>query len=1024
VAIITRFLNGPSRTRSFVWTISASCSEGVTMDGSCSAFGLGCEFRIYKSGGTLYIINSFINGGTPTALAATAGVVSGTFSVSIPTREMVQSKAEGVGAALGASVSITEYKPSGSSHTATLSIGGITVSTGTFATITGVSSTITAKALIRGYESGINGNGSLSFSPPATMPYTAEVGTASYSGSGTGSASVDLEGNGSIDQTYAWAWSTTETASIGVSVSGSWSLLRTDTDPDIAVTVFPPGFAWNSGSTWRSEAYAESHTVADRLCTASNLAQLVHAPSNEAITTTILPNNQTYSFIGTGSASVALRYRRRWAGGALYSTTGITNATVTNHKSDQAPISATWKRDATDGWGDSEGWYGLRLWRWAALSLSHDSTALVDNGNSVDPTGYYNGTWRGFEGATVVSSSGAIRITGAAGKTVIRSFIQDTEGSPSGRMYGYNRLRIRLRCDQAAHSINIDIADRLGAIADPTTIVSGRYGTAAKRWEVQTGAADTWTNIYIDLSAEHNGMPAGSRSSRAGLWDGSYEAAGGHFLNVDAAAISFTGLGAGVYEIDEMELSDAIAQTGGAATIKLHVLGEQPDGTYRVLVGETGGNQSIEAFNVRHEEGIISLIQGFELPPQGGFGRGRQCLPGWHFTDLAAPSAAPVSTGEYNPITGTYTTVLTYSSFADKTSSDLPADYIGGTGILWDTVSSAPAWTRLYGADALGVGNIPAQWVVRSLSWDWPEALDSLPNGSNLGFAMIYGAGVWGRMMKTPTTGTSAPYRAPIGGEARGVGLGLPASDVDTINTTTGAYNLPSHGQPGFVLPGFGSRYRIEAKDSTQTPIPYFSAPMASIRRRVSLVEGGLREDAGECLSMAQSFTGRIVRGWSDSAASDAIVLEFRSQWGGSWERKPSGINGECPALFWDVPGAGGELLVVYVSSGIKMRSSANEGGTWSVATTISSAGSNPAACIGQSGMRYFVWYDSGAIKLRAYDSTMTERIAARTIVASGAGSGCISLLETQDNKLLLFYRTTGNVVRVVESVDGGLTFT
>ena len=1024
MSIIRRFPNGPERTRSFVWTISASCSEGVTMDGSCSAFGLGCEFRIFKSGGTLYIVNSFINGGTPTALSDTAGVVGGTFSVSIPTREMVQSKAEGTGAALGAVVSITEYKPAGASHTATLSIGGITVSTGTFATITGVSSAITAKALIKGYEFGINGSGSLSFSPPDPMPYTAEVGTASYSGSGTGSASVDLEGNGSIDQTYAWTWSTTETASIGVSVSGSWSLLRTDTDPDTAVTVFPPGFSWNSGSTWRAEAYAESHTQADRICTASSLAQLVHAPSNEAITTTILPNNQTYSFIGTGGASVALRYRRRWAGGMLYSNTGSTNVTATNHKSDQAPISARWQRDATDGWGNSSGWYGLRLWRWAALSLSHDATTLVDDGTSVDPTGYYNGTWRGFEGATVVSSSGAIRITGASGKIAIRSFIQDTEGSPSGRFYGYNRLRIRLRCDQAAHSINIDITDRLGAIADPTTIVLGSYATAAKRWEVQTGAANTWTNIYIDLSAEHNGMPAGSRSSRAGLWDGSYEAMGGHFLNVDAASLQLTGLGAGVYEIDEIELSDAIAQTGGAAAIKLHVLGENGDGAYRVLVGENGGNQSIEAFNATGEESILSLIYAFELPPQGGTGRGTQCVSGWTFSDLAAVSAEPTGSSEYNPITGTNNTVLTYSNFADKTSSDMPADYIGGTGILWDTVSSAPAWTRLYGADALGVGNIPAQWVVRSLSWDWPEALDSLPNGSNLGFAMIYGAAVWGRMMKTPTTGTSAPYRAPIGGEARGVGLGLPTSDVDTIDTTTGAYRLPSHGQPGFVLPGFDSRYRIEAKDSTQDPLPYFSAPMGFARRRVTLVEGGLREDAGECLSLAKSFTGRLVRGWSDSAASNAIVLEFRSHWGGSWERKPSGITGECPALFWDIPGAGGELLVVYVSSGIKFRSSANEGGTWSVATTISSAGSNPAACIGQSGMRYFVWYDSGAIKLRAYDSTMTERIAARTIVASGAGSGCISLVETQDSKLLLVYRTTGNVIRAVESVDGGLTFT
>jgi hypothetical protein len=136
-----------------------------------------------------------------------------------------------------------------------------------------------------------------------------------------------------------------------------------------------------------------------------------------------------------------------------------------------------------------------------------------------------------------------------------------------------------------------------------------------------------------------------------------------------------------------------------------------------------------------------------------------------------------------------------------------------------------------------------------------------------------------------------------------------------------------------------------------------------------------------------------------------------------------TGVSGSCPALTWDIPSVEGALLMAYQSSGIKLVSSLDEGGTWTMATTISTTGSHGALCVSQSGVRHFFWYDGGAIKRRSYSAQMVQVIAAGSVVASGAADDCPAVECLMNGDIVLLYRTTGGSLIELKSTDGGSTF-
>jgi hypothetical protein len=913
---------------------------------------------------------------------------TGTFAVSVPTQEWTEATVF----AGPLSARVYEVMRVGETATATLTIGGVTLALGgVISSALGCSPNVTARASI-GFQdvNAASGSGSLSIQP-ASLPFPIEAGSASYSGSGTGSAT-------SAGHSYTWSWTTSEAATVGAAASGTWVFLR----DGVASQILPPASSWATGSTWRYESYAEAHSSANRSGTLESLVQALDAPSARSITARITASGLLYSFTGSGSEAFTLRYRRRWAGTIIATKTGDTNVQDTDHVSEGSPLAVQWKRT-----GESDTAYrylGLRLWRWDALELGHDQSLVIDTCSSLTPTGAFQGVWSAASGGSVSASGGEIIVTGTAGKTLRRTFPASSASDPTGRMNGYSRLKIRLKCSLASHTIRVSIEDHKGPIFDPTT-GSG----ASKQWYVLTGAADTYTDLYLDLSAEHNGTFVGRASSRL---DGLYstEEQGAHFLNVRATALSLLDLGAGTYTIDSLTLDDGITATGGMGLQEIHALHVPVgSGAGRVFVGTCAGTQTIEVVG-DPSDGILSATTVLTS--------GTQILPGWSCSDLAPVSASPTIGGT----SSAGIPILVFGDYDDRTCSYLPLVWLSGGGLVRD----GAAWAHLYDDGALALSGSPlaatleAQWVVTSFTWEWPEALDSLPGGDAIGAGTIYGGGVWGRMLETPTIAASA-YRASIGGNAAlTLGTGTPSSDTDAVDADTGWYFLVSAGAAGIEPAGAGlgatSTGTVTADGSSQTPKPTASVVVGYGRQRLVLVEGQV--GGGACLSLAQSLSGRLVRSYEDGN----VFVSLRSQSGGAWETKDCGFAGTCPSVAW---GIDGKLLMVYADSGIKFRTSEDEGGSWSVATTIAATGSHPSICITQSGMRYFVWYGgSGAIKLRAYDGTMTERIAARTIVASGAADDCMGLVELLGGKLLLTYQTVGGAIVEVESADSGLTFT
>lgn len=981
---IYRFINGPERTRSFTWTISASCDPGIVLEGSCSAYGAGVDFTIFNvEEGDIPDIPGFppTSGMFITVRGITYPITDGEgeFTVSVPTQERTD-------ALIGAGpVGVRVYEKATDGTSAVLTIGGQTIDLSSlFTALSGVDPGIAAKAQI---QNAANGSGSLSITEPAMMPWIAEEGVITQTTSGTLSAT----GGGS---TWSGSWSITEASGIGVSISGTWELLQ-GTSP----VPYPPYWGyWAALSSWRRTAYAESHTSPDRIGSYNLLASAVDAPSTEEFEALLLPKNTRHAFTGSGSVDYRLRYRRRWIGGQKETTTGQVNQTQTNHVSESGAVGARYKRV-----GESDALLTvlpLKLWRWDALALSHDSTTLVDACSSLTPTGTFAATWSAEAGGTVTVAGGAVSISGSSGKR-LRRIANGTSNAASERFHGHTRLRLRLRCDQPPHTIRV--------VAGPGIWAPGGY--VAKYWDVVTGAANTWTDIYIEHAGEHNGLPISRSNSvwESGIMSG--EAQGWHFLNISGASLTLESLGAGTYDVDLVELDDAIATTGILDTPKVHALqqwvGATGNTSARVLVATCAGTQTLDLLANVIDGSLLGVVATMAIPLGG------QCLPGWAMADSSPASGEPVASTitDFGPWGG-ITSMLTYSDYGDRTCSDLPAAWIA-SGLLWDG-----SWAHTFGDGALDVGTIEAQWNVATMDWQWPEAVDSLPGAGDLGLGAVVGGSVWGRALSGPPA--PGAHRTALSGDVEATGLGVPTSDTDGIDPDTGFYSVASYGQAGFTRFGATNTVQVTATGSSQAPLPTAAVELSVGRRRLVLTEedGG---DAEGCVSLAQSFTGRLAR--ASTLASGNIQIEARGQAGGVWEPVDTGVVGDCPRLAWDVPGQEGGLLMAYSASGLKTRASPDEGRTWTSVTTVSANGEHITLAVSQSGVRHFFWYDGGTIKRRSYDPQMQEIIAAGNVVASGAADDCFGAVCLMDGSLLLSYRTTGGALAAVTSTDGGVTF-
>ncbi|MES2463021.1 MAG: hypothetical protein V4671_20745 [Armatimonadota bacterium] len=181
-------------------------------------------------------------------------------------------------------------------------------------------------------------------------------------------------------------------------------------------------------------------------------------------------------------------------------------------------------------------------------------------------------------------------------------------------------------------------------------------------------------------------------------------------------------------------------------------------------------------------------------------------------------------------------------------------------------------------------------------------------------------------------------------------------------------------------------------------------------------------------LSMDESATGRLVQAVTDDDGE--IFLRFPVGYGvGTWAEVATGITGERPCVRYARRKGDGAIVLTYedVGGAIKRQTTINEGGTWSVATTIAAAGKFPATALlpgGEGATADAWWVTGGAIKFRTFDafgSAVTAEVTA--VAAAGAAEDAIGLVARKDGSFALSYRNGSGAIVNITSTDGGQTW-
>ena len=604
--------------------------------------------------------------------------------------------------------------------------------------------------------------------------------------------------------------------------------------------------------------------------------------------------------------------------------------------------------------------------RWTAISFSQTDVQDVDDGSSLTPTGDWVGAWTGTNGGSVAVVSGAIEITGSAGKKARRTF---TDSQKYTAWQGYSRLRIRLKASTANHSITV----RLGA--DRT-----EFGITYKAptWSLSTGTADTYTEHVIDLGADSNGpdFAAGGYGFifGVGIFGNAY---GSRAYN----EMTLEDLGAGTYSVDYIKLTNADDGIGGYTDAQLHTLPDQA--VDRQAIWGIADNDEVFSSPIAPLASITANVT--TINDASNLRR----IYGWTIGDLAPGTAG----------------AQPWPS-SELTTNRHDARFLGGGGLYWN--GSTQEWTLPFD----GGSATDAQWLVQVIEWDWPTTLGGfISSGGHIGAGACVGSSVWGRVL------TASDSSSPVGKDGvSGATVSITELDGTALASTTtdssGWFSMPSVASKQ----SFGTVLFTAVGRTLQVPVGVF-------RTRVVIQQ--YTPPDGSLLAMACSATGRVCRAYKDSGG--VLLLEFYYVNLDSWETVTTSLTlTGAGALCYDTQSSSQRLWLVYedTSTTIKSRYTDNEGGTWSVATTITSAGTFPAIALSPTGVTHYFWVDGSAIKSAIYDSQANVLTAAFSAVASGVASAAIDAIHDGTVIYLTYKNTTGSgQVVTVKSTDGGITY-
>lgn len=733
------------------------------------------------------------------------------------------------------------------------------------------------------------------------------------------------------------------------------------------------------------------------------------------------PESLTVAFQGMGtpptqSASGGVFSRgftqEKWAATAQVSQPGNPSfaAGDSDGKDTYSPVSAAIVGSSLSANGDEPLLTRLpiRGKQFPGLSLSQDATHTLED-DWTDPT------ITALGGATVGVSSGVLSIA-AAGSPGGASVVFDPEKGASS--YRFLRLRVR-SVGSASQPFKVVIPPADVSVEANETDIYGGAETPTKQWAVQTGAADSWVNIDIDLCAPDNITASTDdqdsdypRPTRRPLYMGVWRIPEIRFegipagVTVEVDSVELRRVGTpyldylptfypSVYDHNEPILTPEWPERAGPDRQVSEVETMSYDYRRRFLLGRTDGLQSIDEHDLAYtrtvggETGVVSYS--FGMPSIEGLADAVEAVdggitrwPGWQAT-----INAPVNDSSDDAEDGYY-------------NRDLPAVYLHGGGALYTQGVGEEEGTWSFGFD-LAAGSVPAQPLYDEV--DFYVGASLFYGGGTLRAAQILRAGGHGLVFDenhAPLSGETV--EAKEGGSSRGDGT----SDADGYYQTGANYLHADTTWRTAVLQAAGLTLSREFWP----------------RRRGRGTFVAVEELIYEWLALDVSASGRLVR---VGTVDDNLAIGFSADYAGQvWNDADTGIAGETPAVRYERQSASQRVWVVYkAGADLLTRYTDDEGGTWSVAHTVNSSGSFPALEVLPNGARHNYWRTSGgAIEGNIMVGTGgTVAVSTFTALASGVDDAPFAVrFDPSAQRFYLLYRSGGAPTVAVS--DDGETFT
>jgi hypothetical protein len=411
----------------------------------------------------------------------------------------------------------------------------------------------------------------------------------------------------------------------------------------------------------------------------------VDAGYPESLTASVREKKNTWTDVslssGAGSLSIA---QRKWSIlSVLYGNTA--DYSIDEYETVKAHLKAT----SLQAVGDDQ--YATRLfghgWLYEAIAVGHHTRLVLDTCDVLSNT---QREWVAVQQCNLSASGGIITITATGSNPIVR---RTRLTPPYERWNSYAFLRLRVRAS---------VADA------PFTVVVG-----SKRYNARTGvAANTWTDVYIDLCAPSNATASYEQQSTVYPDD----RADGDYWGITKASEMRLELAQATWNIDEISL-DVLPWSSrtppyNVPNHSVHVMPSRGWWTdtgrgyevRRFITGQCDGKQALELEDVRRTANTVTTRTIQQLADQVSTtdSNGVAYWPGWTGVLRANMPDPPES----------YPADL----WTDYLNAYRPATWIAGGGCTYDG-SNWASWAGRNQLPTTGTVGLHAQALYDEIDW-------------------------------------------------------------------------------------------------------------------------------------------------------------------------------------------------------------------------------------------------------------------------------------------------------------------